>query len=148
MAEMRWQDLKPCSGIWERIFSRYSILFLGFAVATAALVVWAGILLSRRLSRPLREISGIAGRVAAGDMELKDVKLSYQGDNEVRTMARAFEAMTNRLDRNATRLATLHAEAAERERVMAGVLSNVTSGVIGLGFQRKISYLPTKPLGN
>ncbi|MDE0111742.1 MAG: HAMP domain-containing protein [Albidovulum sp.] len=122
------------------IFSRYSILFLGFAVATAALVVWAGILLSRRLSRPLREISGVAERVAAGDMELKDIKLSLHGDNEIRTMAKAFEAMTNRLHRNATNLATLHAEAAERERAMAGVLSNVTSGVIGLDSQKRIVF--------
>ena len=122
------------------IFSRYSILFLGFAVATAALVVWAGLIMSRSLSRPLREIAGVAKQVAAGDMELKDIKLSFQGDNEVITLARAFEAMTNRLHRNATNLAVLHEEAAERERVMAGVLSNVTSCVVGLDSEKNIVF--------
>ena len=125
---------------WGTIFSRYSILFLGFAVATAAMVAWAGIILSGRLSRPLREISGIAKQVAAGDMELKDVRLSYQGDNEVRTMAIAFKEMTSRLHLNASRLALLHEEAAERERVLAGVLSNVTSGVVGLDAREKIVF--------
>jgi len=78
---------------------RRVVLPLIFAVLAGALVA---LLLSRRITRPVRELTEASERVARGDY---DVHLSSKGPDELGQLALRFEQMARRLG-----------EASERER--------------------------------
>jgi signal transduction histidine kinase len=66
-------------------------LGIAAATATAAVVSW---LLSSRLVRPLRDLSGAARRVSRGDY---DVRVTLSGDDELTLVGRAFNEMAGSL---------------------------------------------------
>lgn len=91
------------------------ILQSGVAVLIVALV--AGIAFSSRVTRPFRDVSAAAERLAAGDWS--DVPV--RGGSEAATIASAFNAMGRRLretyERLQERTHTLEREVMERQRV-------------------------------
>jgi signal transduction histidine kinase len=70
------------------------ILAVGLAVLATALVV--AFLLARGIARPIIRLEEAAQRVAAGDL---DARAEVEGTNEQRSLARSFNAMTERLGR-------------------------------------------------
>jgi two-component system, OmpR family, sensor kinase len=70
------------------------ILAVGFAVLLTALVV--AFLLARGIARPIVRLEEAAQRVAAGDL---DARAAIEGADEQRSLARSFNAMTERLAR-------------------------------------------------
>jgi signal transduction histidine kinase len=70
------------------------ILAVGLAVLATALVV--AFLLARGIARPITRLDEAAQRVAAGDL---DARAAVEGTNEQRSLARSFNAMTERLGR-------------------------------------------------
>jgi two-component system, OmpR family, sensor kinase len=70
------------------------ILAVGFAVLLTALVV--AFLLARGIARPIVRLEEAAQRVAAGDL---DARAEIEGTDEQRSLARSFNAMTERLGR-------------------------------------------------
>jgi signal transduction histidine kinase len=70
------------------------ILAVGLAVLLTALVV--AFLLARGIARPITRLEEAAQRVAAGDL---DARAEVEGSNEQRSLARSFNAMTERLGR-------------------------------------------------
>jgi two-component system sensor histidine kinase BaeS len=65
------------------------------ALAVGVLGIAGGVLWVRRLAAPVEELVAAAGRIEAGDF---GVRLPERGPREVRTVARAFNAMTARLE--------------------------------------------------
>jgi signal transduction histidine kinase len=66
----------------------------GVALLAAALAIFAGIILTRSITRPLAELAATAGRIAEGDLEVTAVVVR---DDEIGTLARAFNRMTAQL---------------------------------------------------
>jgi two-component system nitrogen regulation sensor histidine kinase NtrY len=83
-----------------RSLLRVGTVALGGASLLAALL--AGAFLSRRLTRPILEVSDAARRVGAGDLE---VTLQPRSDDEVGALARVFNRMTQELATSRERLA-------------------------------------------
>ena len=82
---------------------RFRLLLTGLAIFAVA--VGAGVLFSRRMSRPLRDIADAAGHIAAGDWSRR---VPVRGSAESMLMAHAFNDMT-------TSLVGLYEEARERD---------------------------------
>jgi signal transduction histidine kinase len=70
------------------------ILAVGFAVLLTALAV--AFLLARGIANPITRLEGAAQRVAGGDL---DARAAVEGTREQRSLARSFNAMTDRLGR-------------------------------------------------
>jgi signal transduction histidine kinase len=70
------------------------ILAVGFAVLLAALGV--AFLLARGIAKPIARLEEAAQRVAGGDL---DARAAVEGTHEQRSLARSFNAMTQRLGR-------------------------------------------------
>ncbi len=92
-------------------------------IAALLLSVIAGVLLSGRIARPVRELADGARRVAAGDL---DIDVSVRSVDEVGELARAFNAMTVELQASRDRLLQAERVAAWREmaRRLAHELKN------------------------
>ena len=80
-------DWQPTQAFVDRLRRRF--LLGGLAVFGLALV--GGVMFSRRVSRPLRDVGRAASDIAGGNLALQ---LPVQGDAEAETVAHAFNEMS------------------------------------------------------
>jgi PAS domain S-box-containing protein len=84
------QDWRPTQGFLDELRTR--LLLTG--TITFALAVIVGVMLSRRWSRPLKEIADAAGEITSGNWSRQ---VPVRGTAEATTMATAFNEMTANL---------------------------------------------------
>jgi two-component system nitrogen regulation sensor histidine kinase NtrY len=118
-------------------------LLLAFLVLLAA--VWVGLLLARRVTRPIAALAASARRVGAGDF---DALVEVEGGDEISALSRAFNAMTKELRTSRGELVTANAELAatnqrvddERRRVRS-ILARLGAGVVAFGDDGALLFL-------
>ena len=81
------QDWSPTEQALSQI--QNAMLWVGFGTFLVALA--SGLVFSRRMTRPLRDLAGTADRIAGGDWTRR---VPVEGPAEARTMAEAFNRMT------------------------------------------------------
>ena len=117
----------------------FGLLYLAFAVllilSSALLSLW----FAERLSRPIGRLVGAAQRV--GDGELETQVLEEEGDDEIAQLGVYFNKMIRQLKGQRDRLLENTAQIEERRRLFDSVLSSVTSGVVGLDAQGRVSFV-------
>jgi len=113
-------------GAVERFLRRLAL----FALIVGALAVLAGVVLGRRVARPLRAITRSAVRLGQGDFS---ASIPVGGSRETRALARTLENMR----RNLIELTT---ELRQREAEAQAVLKGVVEGVFAVDASRTIRY--------
>ena len=109
-----------------------SLIIVGLSILTA-------LKLADRLVRPVGELVNAAGRIETGDFSAR-VPVSNTED-EVQTLATAFNQMTERLEEQTTELKTANTQLETRRAFIEAVLSSVTAGVIAVDTQHNILLL-------
>ncbi len=109
-----------------------SLIIVGLSILTA-------MKLADRLVRPVGELVDAAGRIETGDFSAR-VPVSNTED-EVQTLATAFNQMTERLEEQTTELRTANTQLETRRAFIEAVLSSVTAGVIAVDTQHNILLL-------
>ena len=111
------------------MFAGGALVWLGAAVLVVLLLVVVGRLF-RRASAPVGDLIEGAGRIEAGEI---GTQVPERGPAEVRSLARAFNAMSSRLADNERARRTLLADVSHELRtpltVMQGTLEGVLDGV-------------------
>jgi two-component system nitrogen regulation sensor histidine kinase NtrY len=110
-----------------------SLIVVGLAILTA-------LKLADRLVRPVGELVTAAGRIEAGDFSAR-VPVSKGAQDEVQTLATAFNQMTERLEEQTTELRTANTQLDTRRAFIEAVLSSVTAGVIAVDSKHRILLL-------
>jgi two-component system nitrogen regulation sensor histidine kinase NtrY len=113
-------------------------LLLG-ALVIVALAILTALRLADRLVRPVGELVNAAGRIEAGDFTVR-VPVAKTED-EVQTLAAAFNRMTGRLEEQTTALRTANTQLDTRRAFIEAVLSSVTAGVIAVDNLLRIRLL-------
>jgi len=113
-------------------------LLLG-SLLIVVLSILTALRLADRLVRPVGELVNAAGRIEAGDFSAR-VPVSNTED-EVQTLATAFNQMTDRLQEQTTELRTANTQIETRRAFIEAVLSSVTAGVIALDARHHILLL-------
>ena len=113
-------------------------LLLGSLIIVALSIVTA-LNLADRLVRPVGQLVNAAGRIEAGDFSAR-VPISNSED-EVQTLATAFNQMTERLEEQTTELRSANTQLDTRRAFIEAVLSSVTAGVIALDARHRILLL-------
>ena len=108
----------------------FTLLFIVVALLMLMASVWFGLTLANRLARPIIGLIEAAERVRKGDLAVR-VEERVASD-EVASLGRAFNRMTNRLSSQREALIDANNQLDERRRFTEAVLSGVTAGVIGL----------------
>ncbi|PPR74735.1 MAG: Sensor protein kinase WalK [Alphaproteobacteria bacterium MarineAlpha3_Bin4] len=103
--------------------------------------VWIGLTVSTRIANPISNLITAAGRVSAGNLEVR-VETTEAAD-EISSLSRAFNEMTRRLARQQQGLIDANRELDERRRFTETVLAGVSAGVVGLDSRGKIN-LPNR----
>ena len=94
-------DLTPVVVLADQVNSRpfgdSSGLVLGAAILALVVAALIAAYLARRMTRPLAAMEATAGRIAAGDLSAR-VDTEHVADDELGSLAKAINAMAERLD--------------------------------------------------
>jgi len=118
---------------------RFNAALLLGALVIVGLAILTALSLADRLVRPVGELVTAAGRIEAGDFSAR-VPVAKTED-EVQTLATAFNRMTGRLEEQTNALRTANTQLDTRRAFMEAVLSSVTAGVIAVDGAHRIRLL-------
>lgn len=108
-----------------------SLIVVGLAILTALKI-------ADRMVRPVGELVGAAGRLEEGDFSARVPIRENETEDEVQTLATAFNRMAGRLEEQTDALKSANTQLDARRAFMEAVLTNVTAGVIALDSRNRI----------
>ncbi len=115
---------------------RFNGALLFGALFIVGLAIFTALKLADRMVRPVGQLVAAAGRIEEGDFTAR-VPVANTED-EIQTLATAFNRMTGRLDEQTGALKSANAQLETRRAFIEAVLSSVTAGVIALDSDNKI----------
>jgi two-component system nitrogen regulation sensor histidine kinase NtrY len=118
---------------------RFNAALLLGALIIVGLAILTALRLADRLVRPVGELVTAAGRIEAGDFSVR-VPVA-KSEDEVQTLATAFNRMTGRLEEQTNALRSANTQLDTRRAFMEAVLSSVTAGVIAVDGLLRIRLL-------
>jgi two-component system nitrogen regulation sensor histidine kinase NtrY len=118
---------------------RFNAALLLGALVIVGLSIMTALRLADRLVRPVGELVTAAGRVEAGDFSAR-VPVANTED-EVQTLATAFNRMTGRLEEQTNALRAANTQLDTRRAFIEAVLSSVTAGVVAVDAGMRIRLL-------
>ena len=110
-------------------------LFLG-ALVIVGLAILAALKIADWMVRPVGQLVTAAGRIEEGDFSVR-VPVT-ETEDEVQTLATAFNRMTGRLEEQTGALRAANTQLETRRAFIEAVLSSVTAGVIALDSKNHI----------
>lgn len=122
----------------RRLFD-FALLYLGFAVLLILAATWAGLWFAERLSRPVGRLTSAAQRVGDGDLNVQVPE--ERGDDEISMLGQYFNQMTRQLKGQRDTLLENTRQIEHRQRLFDSVLTSVTSGVVGLDTEGRITFV-------
>lgn len=121
----------------EELQIQFSLIFGLVVLLLLLAAIWFGMHFAARLVIPITRLIKAAERVRSGDFAVK-VPISTQND-EVATLGRAFNRMTEELSRQREELIEANQQIDERRRFSEAVLAGITAGVLALNQQKQIT---------
>jgi two-component system, NtrC family, nitrogen regulation sensor histidine kinase NtrY len=119
----------------------FSVIFIVVAMLFLAAAVSIGVNFAAQLADPISQLVGAAEKVGAGDLSARVPE--GKKDDEMTTLSRAFNRMTNQIQSQQQQLLEANNQLDERRRFTETVLTGVTAGVIGLDRHGRI-HLPNR----
>jgi len=115
---------------------RFNAALLLGSLLIVALSILAALRLADRLVRPVGQLAEAAGRIEQGDFSAR-VPVTHTED-EIETLATAFNRMTARIDEQTGALRAANAQMETRRAFIEAVLSSVTAGVVAIDSENRI----------
>ncbi|MGC3937149.1 ATP-binding protein [Roseobacter sp. EG26] len=122
-----------------RLLFEFGLLYLAFALILILAAIWLGLWFAERLSGPVGRLTGAAQQVGAGDLNVQ--VREGEGDDEIAMLGRYFNQMTRQLKAQRDTLVENTQQIERRRRLFDSVLSSVTSGVVGLDPQGRVTFV-------
>jgi len=119
----------------------FALIFACAALLVLLAAVLVGLVIANQMAGPISRLITAAERVRAGDLSTR-VEEGTQ-DDELATLSRAFNRMTNQLSAQRGELMEAYRQIDERRRFTETVLSGVSAGVVGLDAEGRIN-LPNR----
>jgi len=111
---------------------KFNAALLGISLLIVGIAVWIALAVADRLVRPVGELVAAARRVATGDLTARVPE--PKSDDEVGTLANAFNQMTGRLQEQTGALES-------RRALIEAVMSGVSAGVISIAADGRIRLI-------
>ncbi|SLN12719.1 Sensor protein kinase WalK [Roseovarius litorisediminis] len=122
-----------------RVLFEFGLLYLGFAVILILAAIWLGMWFAERLSRPVGRLTSAAQRVGEGDLDT--LVREEEGDDEIAMLSTYFNQMTRQLKGQREKLLANTKQIERRRRLFDSVLGSVSSGVVGLDAQGRVTFV-------
>ncbi len=122
-----------------KVLFQFGLVYLGFAVILILAAVWLGLWFAERLSRPVGRLTSAAQRVGEGNLDTQVIE--EDGDDEIADLGRYFNQMTRQLKGQRDTLLSNTEQIERRRRQFDSVLSSVTSGVVGVDPEGRVTFV-------
>ena len=122
-----------------KMLFQFGLLYLGFAAILILGSIWGALWFAERLSRPVGRLVSASQRVGSGDLDVRVIE--DDGDDEISQLGRDFNQMTARLKGQRDELLETNRMTEQRRRLFDSVLSSVTSGVVGLDSDGRVTLV-------
>jgi two-component system nitrogen regulation sensor histidine kinase NtrY len=107
-----------------------SSIFLFVAILLLLLAIWAGLTLAERLVTPIMRLVRATEKIGSGDLNIRVEEDHFE--NELTTLGRTFNSMTDQLANQRRDLVQVNQQLEERRHFIEAVLGGVNAGVMGL----------------
>ncbi len=141
--EQSFQEYKQLKLVKNPVKGIYILLFLLMTLIVVFSFVWFGFYLARGITGPIAELAEGTREVAAGNLAYK---VHARADDEIGILVQSFNRMTDDLSESKRRLEEAyldlqdkHTELEDRRRYMETVLEAITTGVVSLDPQNRIT---------
>ncbi|MCL2469766.1 MAG: PAS domain-containing sensor histidine kinase [Alphaproteobacteria bacterium] len=119
-----------------------SVIFVVVALLLLLTAVWIGLNFASSLMRPISALMDATERVRRGDLSARLIEeRDLRGDDELASLGRAFNRMTEQLAAQRTALMVANQQLDLRRRFTEAVLTGVSAGVIGLDGAYRINMM-------
>ena len=134
-------DYRRLNANKAKIQLTFILIFALVALLVLAAAALIGLALANQIARPLSLLILAARRISEGDLAVHVPEADR--DDEVSSLSRAFNRMTEQLASQRAELMVAYGQINERRRFTEAVLSGVSAGVIGLDVEQRIE-LPNR----
>ncbi len=132
-------DYKTLTDRSRTLQLQFNVALLVLSLLIVSLAVWAALEIADRLVRPVGDLVKAARDVAEGDLGTRVP--TPRADDEIGTLATAFNRMTDRLQEQTNALVDANAESESRRALIEAVMSGVTAGVLSIDAERRIRLI-------
>ncbi len=139
--ELAFQDYDRLDRNRDSLQVTFALVFACAALLVLLAAVLVGLVFANQLARPISRLIAAAERVRAGDLSTRVEE--GKAEDELATLTRAFNRMTNQLSAQRGELMEAYRQIDERRRFTEVVLAGVSAGVVGLDEQGRIN-LPNR----
>jgi len=129
-------EYRRLEGQRSRIQITFTLIFAVVSLLLLLVAVCMGLTFATRLVRPIGGLIAAAERVRSGDLEVRVDEAA--SDDEVSSLSRAFNRMTERIGNQQGELLEANRQIDARRRFTESVLLGVSAGVIGLDAQGRV----------
>jgi two-component system nitrogen regulation sensor histidine kinase NtrY len=140
-----FQEYKQLKLVKNPIKGIYILLFMLLTLIVVFSFTWFGLYLARGITGPIAELAEGTREVAAGNLSYK---VRARADDELGVLVESFNRMTDDLGRSKRQLEEAyldlqdkHTELEERRRYIETVMEAVTTGVVSLDPQGRVTTL-------
>lgn len=116
-----------------------TLVYLALGLLLLMVAIMVALYFARRIGTPIGALIAAADRVRGGDLTIRvaeSLKIA-----EFRALAEAFNRMTSQIERQQTDLLIANRQMDERRKFTETVLSGVSSGVLGLNEEGRITVV-------
>lgn len=149
LALSQWERAQSVLKDYDDLFVRSRSLQLRFNIALfvislfiVGIALWIALAVADRLVRPVGALVHAAKRVTDGDLTSR-VPGPFDKD-EIGTLGRAFNRMTERLETQTTALLTANEQLGNRRSFIETVLESVTAGILSLDLDGRIKLINSR----
>jgi two-component system nitrogen regulation sensor histidine kinase NtrY len=135
------EQYESIKGEQRSVEIRFYMMFVLVAFLILLAAIWLGLNFATRLAQPISALVSATERVRAGNLSARVPE--GPADDEVGTLSRAFNRMTDQIEAQRSELVEANRQLETRRKFMESVLSGVSAGVIGLDAEGRIN-LPNR----
>ncbi|PKP89923.1 MAG: PAS domain-containing sensor histidine kinase [Alphaproteobacteria bacterium HGW-Alphaproteobacteria-16] len=118
---------------------QFNLALLVLSLLIVGIAVWAALVIADRLVRPVGDLVRAAREVADGDLGTRVP--TPKADDEIGTLATAFNRMTDRLQEQTNALVAASAQSESRRALIEAVMSGVTAGVLSIDAEHRVRLI-------
>ncbi len=133
----QWESARSVLQEYEVVTERarkqqllFNLALFGTSLTLVGLAVWFALRFADRQVKPLAELVTAAREVGAGNYALRIA--GRTGSDEIGLLNRAFNRMTEQIERQTAALIGANRQLAERRAFMEAVLQSITAGIVSV----------------
>jgi two-component system nitrogen regulation sensor histidine kinase NtrY len=117
----------------------HGLMYTMISMTALLAAIWTGLWFAGRFVAPIRRLIAGAREVSTGNL---DVELpERRGEGDLRRLSSTFNTMTRELKHQRDALVSANAELSDRTSFIEAVLAGVSSGIIGLDADRRVTLI-------